>query len=193
MSKTVFGAKILQADGRSLNGSFQYAIPSNGEPGPWQEVPGNGAYVAVTDGIEKGGYGPLLVCFECRDPTGSSAPEGVVCFRKVRVLPFDASLLSDEMQANALYLRGLTAIPEGLKLPESIGGGLDLRGLTAIPEGLKLPESIGGGLDLSGLDLSGLTAIPEGLKLPESIGGWLDLSGLTAIPEGLKRKYRIMN
>jgi hypothetical protein len=33
----------------------------------------------------------------------------------------------------------LTAIPENLKLPETVGGWLDLSSLTAIPENLKLP------------------------------------------------------
>jgi hypothetical protein len=77
----------------------------------------------------------------------------------------------------SLDLSGGT-IPEGLKLPESVGGSLDLRRCT-IPEGLKLPESVGGSLDLRGC------TIPEGLKLPESVGEWLDLRGCT-IPEGLK-------
>ncbi|MBU2542311.1 hypothetical protein KJ785_01985, partial [Patescibacteria group bacterium] len=44
---------------------------------------------------------------------------------------------------------GLTSA-EGLRLPESVGGGLYLSGLTSA-EGLRLPESVGGGLYLSGL------------------------------------------
>jgi hypothetical protein len=54
-------------------------------------------------------------------------------------------------------------LPEGLKLPETVGG-LYLSGCT-LPEGLKLPETVGGGLYLSGCTL------PEGLKLPETVGG----------------------
>jgi len=73
-----------------------------------------------------------------------------------------------------LNLRGVI-LPNGLKLPTSIGGGLYLSCAT-LPDGtlLKLPESIGGGLDLHG------AALPDGLlKLPESIGGNLDLRGAT--------------
>jgi len=76
-----------------------------------------------------------------------------------------------------LYLYRLTSA-EGLKLPESIGGGLNLSSLTSA-EGLKLPESLGGGLNLSSLTSA------EGLKLPESIGGDLYLDSLTSA-EGLK-------
>ena len=42
-------------------------------------------------------------------------------------------------------------------------GSLDLHGYQ-LPEGLKLPESVGGSLYLEGCQL------PEGLKLPESVG-----------------------
>lgn len=48
-----------------------------------------------------------------------------------------------------LYLRGLSSA-EGLKLPDSIGGGLNLSGLISA-EGLKLPDSIGDNLDFRGL------------------------------------------
>ena len=48
--------------------------------------------------------------------------------------------------------------------PASINWETDLSSLTALPEGLKLPDTIGGGLDLSSL-----TALPEGLKLPDTI------------------------
>ena len=43
-------------------------------------------------------------------------------------------------------------------------GDLDLSHLTS-PEGLELPEHVGGCLDLSGLTLA------EGLELPEHVGG----------------------
>ena len=82
-----------------------------------------------------------------------------------------------ETVGGSLYLEGCT-LPEGLKLPETVGGSLDLSGCT-LPEGLKLPETVGESLDLSGCTL------PEGLKLPETVGEWLDLSGCT-LPEGLK-------
>jgi hypothetical protein len=73
---------------------------------------------------------------------------------------------------------GSLSSAEGLKLPESIGGGLNLESLSSA-EGLKLPESIGGGLYLGSLSSA------EGLKLPESIGGYLDLNRLSSA-EGLK-------
>ena len=76
-----------------------------------------------------------------------------------------------------LYL-GYSTIPEGLKLPETIGGNLNLSILISA-EGLKLPETVKGYLDL------GILTSAEGLKLPETIGGDLNLSGLTSA-EGLK-------
>jgi hypothetical protein len=80
-------------------------------------------------------------------------------------------------QESDLNLSHLTS-PEGLELPEGVGGDLTLSGLTSA-EGLKLPEDVGGNLYLSGLTTA------EGLKLPEHVGGWLGLSGLTTA-EGLK-------
>ena len=98
-----------------------------------------------------------------------------------------------EKYNGSLYLRGLTAIPEGFNptvggslylssltaIPEgfnpTVGGSLDLRSLTAIPEGFN--PTVGGSLDLSSL-----TAIPEGFN--PTVGGSLDLRSLTAIPEG---------
>ncbi len=77
-----------------------------------------------------------------------------------------------------LYLKSLTAIPEGVTL--SAGGGLYLSSLTAIPEGVTL--SAGGDLYLSSL-----TAIPEGVTL--SAGGDLYLRSLTSIHEGVKATY----
>ena len=47
-------------------------------------MPGNGAYVAVSGGLRSGGRGPLFARFECEEPTGAEAPEGVICFRRVR-------------------------------------------------------------------------------------------------------------
>ena len=78
-----------------------------------------------------------------------------------------------------LYLSSLTTIPDGFKLPDSIGGSLDLRSLTTIPDGFKLPDSIGGSLYLSSL-----TTIPDGFKLPDSIGGSLYLS------DALRKKFK---
>ena len=49
-------------------------------------MPGHGAYVAVADGLTSGGVGPLLVAMESEGPTGAGAPDGVVCYRRVRRL-----------------------------------------------------------------------------------------------------------
>lgn len=92
--------------------------------------------------------------------------------------PSQVSLNSSEAQ-NAdikyhygdLNLYNLTSV-EGLKLPDSIGGGLNLSGLTSA-EGLILPDYIGGYLSLYSLTSA------EGLKLPDSIGGGLYLDNLT--------------
>ena len=74
------GYKLLQHALTSLNGKFQYA--QNG----WQTVPGNGCYVAVTDGLTVGGFGDRLFQVECREPTGAIAPIGVICYREVRLV-----------------------------------------------------------------------------------------------------------
>ena len=49
-----------------------------------------------------------------------------------------------------LDLSHLTS-PEGLELPEHVGGCLDLSGLTSA-EGVKLPEHVGGDIYLWSLD-----------------------------------------
>ena len=74
---------------------------------------------------------------------------------------------------DSLYLTS----PEGLVLPQLVGGNIELRSL-ASAEGLVLPKSIGGDIDLRSL------ASAEGLVLPESIGGSIDLRSLTSA-EGL--------
>ena len=61
--------------------------------------------------------------------------------------------------------------PEGLTLPEKIGGFLNLFNLQSA-EGLELPKSIGDGLGLNGLQSA------KGLELPDSIGGDLNLNSL---------------
>ena len=74
----IVGCKLLREDGTSLNGKFQY------QRNEWLQVPGNGAYVAVTGGLTVGGVGKVLAYFECKEPTGAKAPNGVTCFRRVR-------------------------------------------------------------------------------------------------------------
>ena len=119
--------------------------------------------------------------FACALTTTKQAKMWPGCLDLSGLTSIPAGLKLPETVGGWLYLRGLTSIPAGLKLPETVGGWLALDGLTSIPAGLKLPETVGGGLYLSGL-----TSIPAGLKLPETVGGWLDLSGLTSIPAGLK-------
>ena len=101
----VVGCKLLRLDGRSLNGRVQYDLS-----GAWQEVPGNGAYVAVTGGLTTGGTGEQLVWLECREPTGAKAPEGVVTYRQARVIAACPERCAPELRgAVALYAPGLTA------------------------------------------------------------------------------------
>ncbi len=89
---TITGYKMLRSDGTSLRkkGRVDYLVPSNGQPGPWVEVPGNGAYVAVEGGLAISGHGTVIVRMEC-DPESEVMPPdlppcGVRCFRRVRVL-----------------------------------------------------------------------------------------------------------
>lgn len=79
----VVGCKLLREDGGSLRESNRVIYPVD----EWIEVPGNGAYVAVTGGLTLGGVDLVLAYFECADPTGALAPRGVMCFRRVRRLP----------------------------------------------------------------------------------------------------------
>ena len=80
MTEVVVGCKLLTPEGQSLRaeGRVQY------RRGEWVTVPGHGAYVAVTGGIALGGIGHVLAYMECEEPTGSPAPAGVVCYRRVR-------------------------------------------------------------------------------------------------------------
>ena len=82
--KRVYGLKLLREDFGSINdvpGRIIYPLNK------WVTVPGNGAYVAISDGLTSGGVGPVLAAFECRDPVRNvSAPIGVICYRKVKRL-----------------------------------------------------------------------------------------------------------
>jgi len=77
----IVGCKLLRADGSSLTDEHPRVTYLVGE---WITVPGNGAYVAVTGGIDAGGLGPVLAYFECRDRVYVHHPDGVACFRRVR-------------------------------------------------------------------------------------------------------------
>src|SRR3990172_10281306 len=77
------GLKLLAKDGQSLREEGRVTCPADGS---WIDVPGNGAYLAITDGLTSGGYGPTLAVLEY-DPESRvpcAAPEGVECYRRVR-------------------------------------------------------------------------------------------------------------
>ena len=101
--KTTIGYKILRANGSSLtadHGVVEYALPVNGDPGPWQDVPGNGAYVAMFGGLFSASTtdhdGAILAECECVNPSGlGRPPEGVTTYCNIRILrttsaPLDA-------------------------------------------------------------------------------------------------------
>ena len=144
--KSVLGCKLLRADASSLREEGRVFYQSRG----WQKVPGNGAYLCATNGLQAGGQGPLLAWFRGRKPTGADAPPGVQCFAEVR------RVATPKRFAGWLDLRGCDL--KGVKLPESVAGWLDLSGCDL--KGVKLPESVGSWLDLRGCDL-------KGVKLPE--------------------------
>jgi hypothetical protein len=87
MTDTVIGYKLLEGD-HSLTSTYGVVTyPADGE---WHEVPGNGAYVAVSGGLYSADVDltdPQLVKLECRDEVpdvSPKPPEGVRCFRWVR-------------------------------------------------------------------------------------------------------------
>ena len=85
MTTILRGLKLLTDDGRSLNGSGKGSIQYTGE---WQDVPGNGSYVAIAGGLASGGYGPTLAVMECdaasRVTPTDAPPSGVWCLKRVR-------------------------------------------------------------------------------------------------------------
>jgi hypothetical protein len=105
----VIGCKLLRADGTSLNGKYRYNLD-----GEWNVVPGNGAYVAITDGLTSGVMGERLVYLECEEPiwvpTRTVASDGVQCFRRVRVIPPCPDRISPELRGEvAFYAPNLTS------------------------------------------------------------------------------------
>jgi hypothetical protein len=100
----VVGCKLLKRDGTSLNGKYRYSLD-----GAWNTVPGDGAYVAVSGGLTLAGEGQKLVYLECRGPTRVAAPDGVRCFRHVRVIPACPERLTWELRREvACYAPNLT-------------------------------------------------------------------------------------
>jgi hypothetical protein len=84
------GYKHLRADGSSLNGKFKYVLPVDGDPSPWQDVPGNGSYLAVTGGLFSAKDDPQGILVRMEGDKRKAGPlsgvQGVVCNRRVRVL-----------------------------------------------------------------------------------------------------------
>ncbi len=128
------GAKLLREDGTSLNGQFRY------KPGPWMEVPGNGAYVAISGGLTSGGHGERLVILECREELPIDAPNGVKCYRHVRIVTDQT--IPESLCCGSLDLGSLTKLEPGC-LPQSVGGSLYLGSLTKLEPGC-LPQRVGG-------------------------------------------------
>src|SRR3990167_5544258 len=134
-----YGLKLLAADDGSITSKFGRVIYPLDE---WVTVPGNGAYVAITDGLNSAnGKAPMILgFFETDEPTGAPAPTGVVCYRKVR----RRSSFVIKTFPGSLDLRGCDL--KGITLPETVGGSLDLSGCDL--KGITLPETVGGSLDL---------------------------------------------
>jgi hypothetical protein len=114
---SIIGCKLLRADYSSVNGDYGRRVIYAGKG--WQKIPGNGAYLCVTGGLQSGGKGPILAWFRGRHPTGAGAPDGVQCFAEVK----------------------------RISVPKMFGGNLDLRGCTNLA-GVTLPQTIGGNLYL---------------------------------------------
>jgi hypothetical protein len=87
MTDITIGYKLLEGD-HSL--TSRYGVVTYPADGEWHEVPGNGAYVAVSGGLYSAGVDPTdpqLVELECRDEVldvSPKPPESVRCFRRVR-------------------------------------------------------------------------------------------------------------
>ena len=91
----IIGCKFLTSDSKSLTDEFdKVTYPIN----EWVTVPGNGCYVAITGNLTSGGTGPILAYLECEEPTGAPAPEGVICYRRVRRLPDPSPDITPELK-----------------------------------------------------------------------------------------------
>src|SRR5574340_652458 len=103
----IVGCKLLRKDFSSINDEYGRVSYRSTD---WITVPGNGAYVAVTEGLTSGGFGPRLAYFECKGPTGVLAPSGVRCFRHVRLIPACPERISPKLRGCiALDVPGLSA------------------------------------------------------------------------------------
>ena len=82
----IYGLKWLTKDGNSPyaieNGGTVVHYPEN----EWVDVLGNGSYVAISAGFERGGYrSDILAFFECENKKMEPS-EGIQCFFRVKRL-----------------------------------------------------------------------------------------------------------
>jgi hypothetical protein len=91
---------------------------------------------------------------------------------RLNQLKYPDGLVLPETVGGDLYLDSLTSA-DGLVLPKTIGGDLRLNQLK-YPDGLALPKTVGGDLGLDSLTSA------DGLVLPETVGGDLSFWGLTS-------------
>ena len=122
------GFKLLRPDGTSPNGRFKYRLDPPVEgwesiPEEWDVVPGNGCYVAMTHGLFAAGEAqgiknPIITVVGTAGPmTGVVTPEGVECFRCVRVL----RVITDIRELEIPSLRGEAArYMPGIKLTDRL-------------------------------------------------------------------------
>jgi len=55
--------------------------------GEWVDVPGIGAFVAISGGLFNAGDGPKCIYLECEGEGEDSGSPGVLCFKRVRQIP----------------------------------------------------------------------------------------------------------
>jgi len=105
--------KMLRADGTSLNGKHKYTLPADGQEGEWQNVPGNGCYLAEWRDSELfgGGMGDVLWEVEAEREVCKSDVQGVrYCspIRLVRRLDWSKLVDSEHAYLALCYCKGLT-------------------------------------------------------------------------------------
>jgi hypothetical protein len=96
----MIGCKLLNRiddqSARSLTMEYTPVVYRRGE---WNEVPGNGAYVAITGGLTSGGMGDTLAYLECEgEVVGCDPPNGVRCFRRVQWIADAPERISPELR-----------------------------------------------------------------------------------------------
>ena len=162
------GLKCLTAKNESLGGGPYDRITYGAD---WVTVPGNGCYVAVTEGWYAAGRGDKMVILECDQKLPDrDQPPGVQLFRRVRIAGTPADL--------GVAARAQWYVHHQMRLPPDMtqAGYLDLRGYAhPLPKGLTQTGDLFG--------LNGYThPLPEGLTRT----GYLDLCDYAhPLPKGL--------